>query len=61
MANYSLEFVDGQGRKVRVAVSGHWAQLNAETARVIEQRLQERPTEGGLGVLGLSDFEESDA
>lgn len=57
---YSIEFVDGYGRKVRVAVTGHWADLNRDAAEMIVSRLQDRPRDGGLGVLALSDFEESE-
>ena len=54
---YSIEFVDGLGRKVRVGVTGHWGDLNRETAETVVRTLQDRE-HGGL--LALSDFEESD-
>lgn len=46
----SIELVDGNGRKVRVNISGHWQDLVEE----VEHRLLAQTM--GLG-FGLSDYE----
>lgn len=47
-----MEFVDEHGRKVRVNVTGHWADLNAQTVAIALAAFGQ--------TLGLSDLEESE-